>query len=233
MRDGVLEKRSSGLLQLWKKKRCVLTEDGLRLHRHQAHNDAPAPALSSKAKDLPFAHMATVDCVEYKRGLVYFTVVLTSGKEIDFRCAQEGTAWNAEIALALVRYKNLQAVLTGRNKHLSTALLDTDQENVALWTGTKMRVWFLLGGDTATRKQPYRSKIKGFSSNMLLNAPFGYDAWYINGYHPYYGVKQILLSESFVSLKWITFILMRKQSFNKNQISDPDWSLWYLRWLLK
>lgn len=184
MRDGVLEKRSSGLLQLWKKKRCVLTEDGLRLHRHKAHNDAPTSALSSKAKDLPFAHMATVDCVEYKRGLVYFTVVLTSGKEIDFRCAQEGTAWNAEIALALVRYKNLQAVLTGRNKHLSTALLDTDQENVALWTGTKMRVWFLLGGDTATRKQPYRSKIKGFSSNMLLNAPFGYDAWYINGYHP-------------------------------------------------
>lgn len=132
MRDGVLEKRSSGLLQLWKKKRCVLTEDGLRLHRYKAHNDAPTSALSSKAKDLPFAHMATVDCVEYKRGLVYFTVVLTSGKEIDFRCAQEGTAWNAEIALALVRYKNLQAVLTGRNKHLSTVLLNTDQENVAL-----------------------------------------------------------------------------------------------------
>lgn len=130
MRDGVLEKRSSGLLQLWKRKRCVLTEDGLRLHK--AHNDAPAPARSSKGKDLPFALMATVDCVEYKRGLVYFTVVLNSGKEIDFRCAQEGTSWNAEIALALVRYKNLQAVLTGRNKHLSTAHLDNDQRNVAL-----------------------------------------------------------------------------------------------------
>lgn len=125
MRDGVLEKRSSGLLQLWKRKRCVLTEDGLRLHK--AHNDG-----SSKAKDLPFALMATVDCVEYKRGLVYFTVVLNSGKEIDFRCAQEGTSWNAEIALALVRYKNLQAVLTGRTKHLSTAHLDNDQRNVAL-----------------------------------------------------------------------------------------------------
>lgn len=144
MRDGELEKRSSGLLQLWKRKRCVLTEDGLRLHSYKAHNDAStsAPARSSKAKDLPFALMATVDCVEYKRGLVYFTVVLTSGKEIDFRCAQEGTAWNAEIALALVRYKNLQAVLTGRNKHLSTAHLDSDQEKVALWAGTEIRVWF-------------------------------------------------------------------------------------------
>ncbi|CAG07368.1 unnamed protein product, partial [Tetraodon nigroviridis] len=109
MRDGELEKRSSGLLQLWKRKRCVLTEDGCK-----AHDDASA--RSSRATDLPFALMATVDCVEYKRGLVYFTVVLKSGKEIDFRCAQEGTAWNAEIALALVRYKNLQAVLTGRSK---------------------------------------------------------------------------------------------------------------------
>lgn len=122
-RAGELEKRSSGLLQLWKRKRCVLTEDGLRLH-----DDAPR----SKAKDLPFALMATVDCVEYKRGLVYFTVVLTSGKEIDFRCAQEGTAWNAEIALALVRYKNLQAVLTGRNKHLSAAHLDSERDKLAL-----------------------------------------------------------------------------------------------------
>lgn len=142
MRDGELEKRSSGLLQLWKRKRCVLTEDGLRLHSYKAHNDASTSAWSSKAKDLPFALMATVDCVEYKRGLVYFTVVLTSGKEIDFRCAQEGTAWNAEIALALVRYKNLQAVLTGRNKHLSTAHLDNDQEKVALWAGTEIRVLF-------------------------------------------------------------------------------------------
>ncbi|KAG7279881.1 hypothetical protein CRUP_016208 [Coryphaenoides rupestris] len=62
-----------------------------------------------------------VDCVEYKRGLVYFTVVMATGKEIDFRCAQDGTAWNAEIALALVRYKNLQAVQTGKNRHLSSS----------------------------------------------------------------------------------------------------------------
>lgn len=135
MRDGQLEKRSSGLLQLWKKKRCVLTEDGLRLLncRASGDSDAQSSAWSSKAKELPFALMVTVDCVEYKRGLVYFTVVMTTGKEIDFRCAQEGTAWNAEIALALVRYKNLQAVLTGRNKHLSaTAHLGNAREEMEL-----------------------------------------------------------------------------------------------------
>ncbi|KAG7251356.1 hypothetical protein CRUP_008797 [Coryphaenoides rupestris] len=148
MRDGLLEKRSSGLLQLWKKKRCVLTEDGLRLHTCRRNgngngnsngngggngngncgngnggsgNDAPCSAFGAKAKDLRFERMATVDCVEYKRGLVYFTVVMATGKEIDFRCAQDGTAWNAEIALALVRYKNLQAVQTGKNRHLSSS----------------------------------------------------------------------------------------------------------------
>lgn len=122
MRDGVLEKRSSGLLQLWKKKRCVLTEEGLRLHNCKGGGggDAPGPAWSSKAKMLLFERMATVDCVEYKRGQVYFTVVMATGQEIDFRCPQDGTAWNAEIALALVRYKNRQAVQTGRNRHLST-----------------------------------------------------------------------------------------------------------------
>lgn len=131
MRDGLLEKRSSGLLQLWKKKRCVLTEEGLRLHSCKG-SDAPSSPWSSKAKELRFERMATVDCVEYKRGLVYFTVVMATGKEIDFRCAQEGTAWNAEIALALVRYKNLQAVLTGRNRHLSTVHLGSAGEDEEL-----------------------------------------------------------------------------------------------------
>ena len=124
IRDGLLEKRSSGLLQLWKKKRCVLTEDGLRLHKCRSAgsgSDAQTPEFGSKAKELRFERMATVDCVEYKRGLVYFTVVMAPGKEIDFRCPQEGTSWNAEIALALVRYKNLQAVQTGKNRHLSSS----------------------------------------------------------------------------------------------------------------
>ncbi|XP_040007969.1 pleckstrin homology-like domain family A member 3 [Xiphias gladius] len=133
MRDGLLEKRSSGLLQLWKKKRCVLTEEGLRLHSCKGGDgDAPRLAWTSKAKELRFERMVTVDCVEYKRGLVYFTVVMATGKEIDFRCPQDGTAWNAEIALALVRYKNLQAVQTGRNRHLSSAHLGSTGEDEEL-----------------------------------------------------------------------------------------------------
>ncbi|XP_040906437.1 pleckstrin homology-like domain family A member 3 [Toxotes jaculatrix] len=133
MRDGLLEKRSSGLLQLWKKKRCVLTEDGLRLHNCKGGNgDATGSVWSSKAKELRFERMVTVDSVEYKRGLVYFTVVMATGKEIDFRCPQDGTAWNAEIALALVRFKNLQAVKTGRNRHLSTAHLGSTGEDEEL-----------------------------------------------------------------------------------------------------
>ncbi|AWP09729.1 putative pleckstrin -likey-like domain family A member 3 [Scophthalmus maximus] len=131
MRDGLLEKRSSGLLQLWKKKRCVLTEDGLRLHNCRG-GGAPGSAWSSNAKELRFERMVTVDCVEYKRGLVYFTVVMATGKEVDFRCPQDGTAWNAEIALALVRHKNLQAVQTGRNRHLSTAHLGSTGEDEEL-----------------------------------------------------------------------------------------------------
>lgn len=118
MKEGFLEKRSNGLLQLWKKKQCVLTEDGLRLYEWK-RNGSGASGYGSKAKELRFERMATVDCVEYKRGLVYFTVVMAGGKEIDFRCQQEGTAWNAEIALALVRFKNLLAVQTGRTRHLS------------------------------------------------------------------------------------------------------------------
>lgn len=107
MKDGYLEKRSNGLLQLWKKKRCVLTEEGIRLFDCKGE------------KELRFERMGTLDCVEYTRGLVYFTIVMSDGKEIDFRCQQEGTAWNAEIALALVRFKNRVAVQTGRNRHMS------------------------------------------------------------------------------------------------------------------
>ncbi|XP_015255498.1 PREDICTED: pleckstrin homology-like domain family A member 3 [Cyprinodon variegatus] len=122
IRDGLLEKRSSGLLQLWKKKRCVLTEEGLRLHSCKGGgNNAQGSVWKSGAKELLFERMETVECVEYKRGMVYFTVVMAKGKEIDFRCAQEGTLWNAEIALALVRYKNQQALLTGRNRYLYAA----------------------------------------------------------------------------------------------------------------
>ncbi|KAJ6651454.1 hypothetical protein lerEdw1_021027 [Lerista edwardsae] len=116
VKEGVLEKRSDGLLQLWKKKRCILTEEGLLLiPPKQPEPAAAAPpgveaAAAAKTKALPFATMKTVDCVERKGKYVYFTVVMSEGKEIDFRCPQE-QGWNAEITLQLVQYKNRQAIL--------------------------------------------------------------------------------------------------------------------------
>uniref|UniRef100_A0A8C9FV86 Pleckstrin homology like domain family A member 1 n=1 Tax=Pavo cristatus TaxID=9049 RepID=A0A8C9FV86_PAVCR len=101
VKEGVLEKRSDGLLQLWKKKRCILTEEGLLLP-------------TAKIKELHFSNMKTVDCVERKGKYVYFTVVMAEGKEIDFRCAQE-QGWNAAITLQMVQYKNRQAILAVRS----------------------------------------------------------------------------------------------------------------------
>ncbi|XP_016849252.2 pleckstrin homology-like domain family A member 1 [Anolis carolinensis] len=118
VKEGVLEKRSDGLLQLWKKKRCVLTEEGLLLIPAKPEPGAPSSPPSSepapKIKELPFATMKTVDCVERKGKYVYFTVVMAEGKEVDFRCAQE-QGWNAEITLQLVQYKNRQAILAVRS----------------------------------------------------------------------------------------------------------------------
>lgn len=121
VKEGVLEKRSDGLLQLWKKKRCILTEEGLLLipPKQEPATTAAAAASSAngetavaaaKIKQLPFSTMKTVDCVERKGKYMYFTVVMAEGKEIDFRCPQD-QGWNAEITLQLVQYKNRQAIL--------------------------------------------------------------------------------------------------------------------------
>ncbi|CAK6443167.1 unnamed protein product [Pipistrellus nathusii] len=138
LKEGVLEKRSDGLLQLWKKKCCILTEEGLLLippkqlqHQHQLQLQPPPPPQPgqgpaepsqpgaptaaileppAKLKELHFSNMKTVDCVERKGKYMYFTVVMAEGKEIDFRCPQD-QGWNAEITLQMVQYKNRQAIL--------------------------------------------------------------------------------------------------------------------------
>ncbi|KAM4523290.1 pleckstrin homology-like domain family A member 1 [Fundulus diaphanus] len=125
-KEGLLEKRSDGLLQLWKKKHCVLTEDGVLLlppkqhdHPQQQHGGG---GDAGKVKELHFANMKTVDCVERKGKYVYFTVVMTEGKEIDFRCPQD-EGWNAEITLQMVQYKNRQAILAVKSTRQKQQLL--------------------------------------------------------------------------------------------------------------
>lgn len=116
VKEGLLEKRSDGLLQLWKKKRCLLTEEGLllippkQLDQQQQQQQPGSPAEPARIKELHFSNMKTVDCVERKGKYVYFTVVMAEGREIDFRCPQD-EGWNAEITLQMVQYKNRQAIL--------------------------------------------------------------------------------------------------------------------------
>ncbi|XP_037551524.1 pleckstrin homology-like domain family A member 1 [Nematolebias whitei] len=127
LKEGLLEKRSDGLLQLWKKKRCVLTEDGVQLlppkqHDQQQQQQHGGGGDAGKVKELHFANMKTVDCVERKGKYVYFTVVMTEGKEIDFRCPQD-EGWNAEITLQMVQYKNRQAILAVKSTRQKQQLL--------------------------------------------------------------------------------------------------------------
>uniref|UniRef100_A0A8C3QDY8 Uncharacterized protein n=1 Tax=Geospiza parvula TaxID=87175 RepID=A0A8C3QDY8_GEOPR len=119
VKEGMLEKRSDGLLQLWKKKRCILTEEGLLLipPKHP-----PPQQQQQQQPELHFSNMKTVDCVERKGKYVYFTVVMAEGKEIDFRCAQEH-GWNAAITLQMVQYKNRQAILAVRSTRQKQQLL--------------------------------------------------------------------------------------------------------------
>ncbi|XP_076433904.1 LOW QUALITY PROTEIN: pleckstrin homology-like domain family A member 2 [Peromyscus maniculatus bairdii] len=104
LREGQLEKRSDSLLQLWKK-RGVLTDDRLRLF-----------SRTSAAKELRFHSILKVDCVEHTRKHVYFTVVTTDYKEIDFRCTEE-SCWTAFITLALIEYQNRRALEGFRRCH--------------------------------------------------------------------------------------------------------------------
>ncbi|XP_070611841.1 pleckstrin homology-like domain family A member 1 [Erythrolamprus reginae] len=139
VKEGVLEKRSDGLLQLWKKKRCILTEEGLLLippkqepaAASSPRADGETAVVTAKIKQLPFSTMKTVDCVERKGKYVYFTVVMAEGKEIDFRCPQD-QGWNAEITLQLVQYKNRQAILAVKSTRQK-------QQHLVQQLGTRLR----------------------------------------------------------------------------------------------
>lgn len=113
LREGELEKRSDSLFQLWKKKRGVLTPDRLRLF--------PA-GPGARPKDLRFHSILKVDCVERTGKYVYFTIVTTDRKEIDFRCAGE-SCWNAAITLALIDFQNRRALegFRGRQERAAPA----------------------------------------------------------------------------------------------------------------
>ncbi|CAM9547279.1 pleckstrin homology-like domain family A member 2 [Lampetra fluviatilis] len=144
IKEGELEKRSDNFLQLWKKKLCVLTPEGLSISDAEegfmrprrsgggaggggggtagaggavagggAGGVSGGGSSSGSAKELPFASIKTLDCVERKGKYVYFTIVTAENKEIDFRCLDE-TGWNAQITLALVQFKNQQAVREAR-----------------------------------------------------------------------------------------------------------------------
>ncbi|KAL7883013.1 hypothetical protein SRHO_G00006710 [Serrasalmus rhombeus] len=82
LKEGLLEKRSDGLLQLWKKKHCRLTEEGLLLNppkppQQQQQQQQQQEGSGGRVKELHFANMKTVDCVERKGKYVYFTVVMS------------------------------------------------------------------------------------------------------------------------------------------------------------
>ncbi|XP_068595818.1 pleckstrin homology-like domain family A member 2 [Brachionichthys hirsutus] len=102
LKEGELEKRSDNLLQLWKRKTCVLTHDSLSLYG-DAHK-------RSKGKQLKLQSIRKVDCVERTGKFVYFTIVTTGNKEIDFRCPGEENCWNAVITMALIDFQNRKAV---------------------------------------------------------------------------------------------------------------------------
>ncbi|XP_078539022.1 pleckstrin homology-like domain family A member 2 [Lissotriton helveticus] len=99
--EGELEKRSDNLLQLWKRKVCVLTKDSLAIYA-----DGPRRA---RCKELPFHSIKKLDCVERTGKYIYFTIVTTENKEIDFRCSEQ-SCWNAAITMALIDFQNKKAI---------------------------------------------------------------------------------------------------------------------------
>ncbi|XP_005997638.1 pleckstrin homology-like domain family A member 2 [Latimeria chalumnae] len=101
IKEGELEKRSDTLLQLWKKKTCVLTKESLNIFADIQKK--------SKCKEMKFQSIKKVDCVERSGKYVFFTIVTTENKEIDFRCLAD-SCWNAAITMALIDFQNKKAI---------------------------------------------------------------------------------------------------------------------------
>ncbi|XP_078270900.1 LOW QUALITY PROTEIN: pleckstrin homology-like domain family A member 2 [Rhinoraja longicauda] len=120
-KEGVLEKRGDNLLQLWKKKYCLLTQDCLRLF--------PDSQKRSRSKDLSLQEIRTVDSVERTGKYIYFTVVTTDNKEMDFRCLAE-CCWNSAITMALIEFKNKKAIQSFRSRQDAEILTPGQQEKL-------------------------------------------------------------------------------------------------------
>ncbi|XP_048829492.1 pleckstrin homology-like domain family A member 2 [Brienomyrus brachyistius] len=102
LKEGELEKRSDNFLQFWKRKMCVLTTDSLNIYADSQKK--------SKSKELKLQSIKKVDCVERTGRFVYFTIVTTDNKEIDFRCTGRDSCWNAVITMALIDFQNRRAI---------------------------------------------------------------------------------------------------------------------------
>ncbi|XP_068117603.1 pleckstrin homology-like domain family A member 2 [Hyperolius riggenbachi] len=108
--EGELEKRSDNFLQFWRKKLCVLTRDSLSMFTDGQKK--------SKCKELKFQSIKKLDCVERTGKYIYFTIVTTDNKEIDFRCPNE-SSWNAVITMALIDFQNKKAIQSFRSRQNS------------------------------------------------------------------------------------------------------------------
>ncbi|XP_053139349.1 pleckstrin homology-like domain family A member 2 [Hemicordylus capensis] len=117
IREGELEKRSDSLFQLWKKKLVVLSKDSLSLFSPEGGSGGG----KARAKELRFGSIQKVDCVERTGKYVYFTIVTTDRKEIDFRCPGE-SCWNASITMALIDFQNKRAIQDFKSRQQQEAV---------------------------------------------------------------------------------------------------------------